>query len=302
LNCGVTQTPIFAELDPEKNEWVGLDVDFCKAISAAIFDGTIDVKYEVLSPGERFKALQDGRVDVLARVTTITLERDRMGVSFSYSNFRDEIRFAGTPRFRQCAENLDWNSGDCSDLRVCVTEKTTQFDLLTDIFPASRLHVTNSSSETVESFGNGKCNALAGGSVETSQASIQKWYSGPYDIGKSFSRESLALVTLEEDPLWSKFVNWIVVATLYAEEQGIGRATYLKMPRVDLFRPLVGDEMLRNAIRAVGSYAEIWDRNAGSNGLIREGRNLLNTYPLGPLLISDQNWDMPAVRGDPNNN
>jgi hypothetical protein len=97
LNCGITQTPIFAELDPEKNEFTGLDVDFCKAISAAIFDGTINVKYEVLSPAGRFKALQEGRVDVLARATTITLERDRMGLSFSYSNFRDQIRFAGIP-------------------------------------------------------------------------------------------------------------------------------------------------------------------------------------------------------------
>jgi hypothetical protein len=176
---------------------------------------------------------------------------------------------------------------------VCVTEATTQFLVLSEIFPPPRLYVTNSTSETVESFGHGKCNVLAGGSVEVSKASIEKWYSGPYDIGtQSFSRESLALVTLEDDPQWSKFVNWIVVATLYAEEQGITQATYLEMPRVDLFRPLIGDELFRNAIRAVGSYAEIWNRNAGSKGLEREGRNLLNTYPLGPLLLSDQNWFM----------
>lgn len=145
----------------------------------------------------------------------------------------------------------------------------------------------------MESLAKGDCNVLAGGAVEISRASIEKWYSGEYDIGtQSFSRESLALVTLEDDPLWSKFVNWIVVSTFYAEEQGITQSTYLQMPRVDLFQPLIGDEMFRNAIRAVGSYAEIWDRNAGSKGLVREGKNLLNTYPLGPLLISDLNWYM----------
>lgn len=150
-------------------------------------------------------------------------------------------------------------------------------------FPPSRLLVSKSTSENIESLGKGKCNVIAGGSVEVSKASIEQWYDGTYDIGtKSFSRESLALVTTEEDPVWSKLIYWIVVATLHAEEYGITQASCNAMPRVDLFRPLLGHEMLRDAIFAVGSYGEIWKRNA-RNLLEREGRNLLNTYPLGPL-------------------
>ncbi len=100
LNCGITHTPIFAELN-EEGEWVGLDIDFCKAISAALFDGKVEVRYQRLDPSIRFEALQKGQVDVLARVTTITMERDvkepttGAGFSFSYPNFRDRIRYAG---------------------------------------------------------------------------------------------------------------------------------------------------------------------------------------------------------------
>lgn len=122
-------------------------------------------------------------------------------------------------------------------------------------------------------------------------------YTGEYETSMtSFSRESLSLVTREDDVTWSNFVELIVTATIYADEHGITQASYLEMPRVDLFHPLIGNEMLRHAIRQVGSYAEIWDRNAASTGLEREGRNMLNALPyLGPQLISDLLWDQIAM-------
>ncbi len=198
-------------------------------------------------------------------------------------------------RYVQCAENSDWVSGDCSELAVCVTIATTQSDVLSEIFPPSHLILSDNTSENVESFGKGRCNVLAGGSVEVSSASIEEWFEGEYITSSiALSRESLALVTTEDDPLWSKFVHWVVVATLHAEEQNITQATFFEMPRVDLLRPMITDEMLRNVIRAVGSYGEIWERNAASRGLQRDGRNQLNTYPLSPLLISDQTWNKPT--------
>lgn len=195
-------------------------------------------------------------------------------------------------RYIECAENRDWTSDECSKLQICVTFSTTQHDLLSRIFPSFHLVLSDSTSENVESFSDGKCQVLAAGSVEVSKASIEKYYSGDYEIGSlSLSRESLALVTTEDDPLWSKFVNWVGIGLVYAEEKGITQETYFEMPRVDLFGPLIGDQMLRHAIRAVGSYGEIWTRNAAARGLKRDGRNELNTNPLGPMLISDLTWD-----------
>ena len=101
LSCGISPGAIFAEFDG--SEWSGLDVSFCKALSAALFDGGMYVQYHVLDPTERFQSLQGGLVDVLARTTTYTMERDILepsisqGLSFSPPNFHDEIRFAGIP-------------------------------------------------------------------------------------------------------------------------------------------------------------------------------------------------------------
>lgn len=177
---------------------------------------------------------------------------------------------------------------------VCVTKNTTQSQRLVELIDSQHILETSDTFDTVERFVNGECNAIVGGFVEIAPENILNLgYTGEYAIGHTaYSRESLALVTTEEDIVWSNFVNWVVMATIYAEEQNITSSTFQKMPRVDLFQPLVNDGMFRNVIRAVGSYAEIWDRATARQNLERKGRNLLNSLPrLGPQLYSDLLWD-----------
>jgi hypothetical protein len=197
-----------------------------------------------------------------------------------------------------CADNLDTQTGECQNLLVCVTEGTTQSQRLKEVVSAQHIVELSDTLETIERFVQGRCNAIAGGFVETAPANIASLgYSGEYEIGPTaYSRESLALVTKEDDVVWSNFVGSVVTATFYAEEHNITSATFNRMPRVDLFQPLVNDELFRNVIRAVGSYAEIWERAATSKGLERRGRNLLNALPLGPQLVSDLLWDKPSTQ------
>mmetsp|Transcript_68807 Transcript_68807/g.135091 ORF Transcript_68807/g.135091 Transcript_68807/m.135091 type:complete len:97 (+) Transcript_68807:1103-1393(+) len=96
--------------------------------------------------------------------------------------------------------------------------------------------------------------------------------------------------------MWSKFVNWVVLSTIHAEENNITQETYWQMPHVNLFGPTIDEEMLRDVIRATGSYGEIWQRHATiGNFMKREGRNLLaaNANDTNPLLRSDLFWDDP---------
>ena len=168
LKCGISSVAIFAELDPTRNEWTGLDVDFCKALSAAIFDGAVHVRYDVISPSERFLALHQGDVDVLARETTHTLERDvqepttESGFTFSPPNFFDSIRFAGSPEFVACAERLDYESDFCRDLITCVTQGTTQHEILKSSLPEQNIRTSSETSATLEDFVEGRCNTLFG--------------------------------------------------------------------------------------------------------------------------------------------
>src|SRR5664279_6091381 len=71
--CGVnTGLAGFSAADSQGN-WVGLDVDICKAIAATVLGDAKKVKWVPLNAQQRFTALQSGEVDVLSRNTTFTL-------------------------------------------------------------------------------------------------------------------------------------------------------------------------------------------------------------------------------------
>src|SRR6266487_6790371 len=82
--CGVnTGLPGFSSADAKGN-WSGFDVDFCRAIAAAIFDDPTKVKFVALTAKDRFTGLQSGEVDLLSRNTTWTLSRDTaLGLNFT---------------------------------------------------------------------------------------------------------------------------------------------------------------------------------------------------------------------------
>ena len=103
LRCGVSRQAGFADFDPSTQVWTGYDVDYCRAIAAALFDGVTNVEFVTLTSLQRFTALQNGNVDVLCRVTTATASRDVFlpevgtGFTFTQTTFYDGLAFGGVP-------------------------------------------------------------------------------------------------------------------------------------------------------------------------------------------------------------
>src|SRR5882724_12356701 len=83
VQCGVTEgVPGFSKLNAN-NDWEGLEVDFCRAVAAAIFNDPKAVRFTTTTAEDRWKALSSGQVDVLARTSTWTMQRDTtLGVTF----------------------------------------------------------------------------------------------------------------------------------------------------------------------------------------------------------------------------
>ena len=131
---------------------------------------------------------------------------------------------------------------------------------------------------------------IAGGVVDVSLTSIRSaGYDGDYQTGTSrYSKDPLAMVTRQDDPQFSKFVFWVVSALFYAEESGIDQSTASLMPSVTLFGSLYID-MFVNAVAAVGSYGEIYKRQA-QNDVPRGGLNEVNVDLSGP-----QHYPFPGV-------
>ena len=193
--------------------------------------------------------------------------------------------------FAACADSLDVISVSCRDLKICVIEDTTFENRLFELFPERLIEPKGSWSTIVDGLSNGDCNAVAGGVSDISLTSIRtNGYVGRYQTGGNrYSKDPLAVVTRQVDgDDWFKFVYWVVSALFYAEEEGITSETWQQMPLPPFFGAELAS-MFQNAVREVGSYAEIYQRNAEAEAS-RGGLNTINPGMSGP-----QHYPLPGI-------
>src|SRR5262249_50297621 len=115
--AGSDPLPGFAQLSPE-GRWTGFDVDFCRAVAAAIFGDPGALEFRPLSGDARFAELQTGEVDVVARDAAWTMRRDtRYGARYVAPMFYDGQGF-------MVPTTLDVVSAyQLDNLRVCVLDE-----------------------------------------------------------------------------------------------------------------------------------------------------------------------------------
>src|ERR1700748_608404 len=159
LNCGANgQLPGFGLPDAQGN-WTGLDVDFCRAVAAAIFNDPSKVKFVALTAKDRFTALQSGDVDVLARNTTwISSRETQLGLHATGPNYYDGQGFI-------VRKALKVNSAlELSDASVCVQQGTTTELNLADYFRANRMKLKSVTfaqlDEALKAYDTGRCDAF----------------------------------------------------------------------------------------------------------------------------------------------
>src|SRR5271157_3821571 len=146
LICGVNEgLPGFSFVD-ERGAWTGFDVDFCRALAAAIFGNPNKARLVPLSADERFQALKDGKIDVLSRNSTWTMGREtEYGLTFVGVTYYDGQGFL-LPRA----------------LRVCVLSGTTTIDNLADFFSINHMALqtvaVGSTDELTKAYDSGRCN------------------------------------------------------------------------------------------------------------------------------------------------
>ena len=158
LNCGANGTLAGFGLPDAQGKWTGLDVDFCRAIAAAVLNDAEKVKYIPLSAKDRFTALQSGEVDVLARNTTWTSSRDTsLGLNFTGVNYYDGQGF-------MVRKALKVNSAlELNGASVCVQQGTTTELNLADYFGANKMQLKSvtfaTANEAVKAYDAGRCDA-----------------------------------------------------------------------------------------------------------------------------------------------
>ncbi len=281
VQCGVnTGLPGFGNPD-SSGKYTGFDVDYCRAVSAAIFGDPDKVKYTPLDGTERFPALQSGEIDLLVRNTTWTMSRDTtLGFTFAGVNYYDGEGFM----VRKSANIA--HVKDLDGATICVQGGTDTVTGLADYFKKNNLKYTplviDKLADVNAAYDSGRCDALT--TDRSGLAANRLQMSKPDDhiiLPEIISQEPLGPVVRNNDVPWFKVVEWTHYALLDAEFLGVTQANVddMKANSQDsaVQRLLgVGDndfgksiglskDWAYNIIKALGNYGEIYDRNLGPN-------------------------------------
>jgi general L-amino acid transport system substrate-binding protein len=297
LNCGVhTGLAGFAAPD-DKGNWTGLDVDYCKAIAAAVLGDASKVKYVPLTAKERFTALQSGEIDVLNRTTTWTMSRDsQLGLSFAGVNYYDGQGF-------MVKKSLNVKSAkELNGATVCVQTGTTTELNLADYFKANKMTykpvVFEKVDEALQAYQAGRCDAYT--TDASGLYSVRIKQANPADhivLPDIISKEPLGPSVRQGDSQWFTIVKWVHFALLNAEELGITQANVDQMasstnPEIKRFVGKEGDfgknigldnEWAVRIIKAVGNYGESFERNVGKGSRLNIARGLNNLWNKGGI-------------------
>src|SRR5690349_10819855 len=297
LICGANGTLAgFGLPDPQGN-WTGFDVDFCRAIAAAIFNDPTKVKFIPLTAKDRFTALQSGEVDVLARNTTWTSSRDtQLGLNFAAINYFDGQGF-------MVRKQLKVNSAlELGDAAVCVQQGTTTELNLADYFRANKMTLNTvtfaTATEAVKAYDAGRCDAyttdasgLAGELLRLANVNDH------VILPEIISKEPLGPAVRHGDDQWFDVVKWTHFAMVNAEELGVTKANVddqLKSDNPDVKRLLgtegkhgeglgLTNDWAVRIIKHVGNYGEAFERNVGQGSPLKIARGLNALWNKGGL-------------------
>ena len=299
LVCGVN-TNLAGFGAPQGDTWVGFDADFCKALAAALFDDPNKVEWRPLSTQERFTAVQSGEVDVLFRNTTWTISRDTsVGMDFGPTTFFDGQGFM-TP-VSKGAKTIE----DLAGATICVQTGTTTELNLNDAFAARGLQFTpvvfDDIDATYAAYQEGRCDAVT--SDVSQLVGRRSALPTPADhaiLDTIISKEPLGPVVQQNDSQWRDVVDWVVYATMTAEELGITSKnidTFMTSKDPNVIRLLgldpqnklgqglgLTDDFAARVIRHVGNYGEIYDSNVGPDTPLNIPRTLNALWTNGGLI------------------
>ncbi len=300
LQCGVTGgMPGFASVDG-KGRWSGLFVEYCQAVSAAVLGSKEAVKVIPLADSERFEALKSGSVDILVPSLAWTLSRDsEVGALSAGTLFHDGQAFL-VHRGDAVASVFELSGSS-----ICVLSGTSAEQGLVDFFRARQMKyqlvVSEKWPELVKSYETGGCTLLT---ADLSLLAIERSrMDGPSDhllLPELISKEPLGPMVREGDDNWFRIARWTLMALVAAEELNVTAAsadTARQSPVLETRRllgadqsqgpvlGLSGDWALR-AIRQVGSYGEIFERNLGLKSPLRLERGYNALWNRGGLMYA----------------
>jgi len=297
LQCGSNPGLAGFGLPDDRGQWTGFDIDFCRAVAAAVFNDVTKVKFIPLTAKDRFTALQSGEIDVLAHNTTWTQSREvGQGLLFTGVTYYDGQGFL-------VHRKLNISSAlELSGASVCVQQGTTTELNLADFFRTHEMKYEPvdfaTSDEALKAYESGRCDAYT---TDASALFAQRIkLANPEDhvvLPEIISKEPFSPVVRQGDVQWFNLVKWVNFAMLDAEEDGVTSKNVDEMAKSEdpEIRRLLGLEgnfgeglglsrdWVYRIIKLVGNYGEVFDRNLGDGSKLKIKRGLNALWSKGGI-------------------
>jgi len=300
LTCGVNPSLAGFSAQDADGKWVGFDIDFCRAVAAAIFGDPEKVEYIPVSTADRFDALASGKFDLLSRNSTWTMQREAgLGLTFVGVTYYDGQGFM-LPRSKGVFSSLELDGS-----KVCVQAETTTAPNLADYFEANNMAyeevLTESASETLQTYKDSGCDVVTS---DISQLYAERLSLPNKDdhliLPDAISKEPLGPVVRQDDPAWATLVKWVLFSLVNAEELGVGLDTIDEALGSDkpAVKRLVGNQgsfgeeiglsnsWAADVLRTVGNYGDIYKRNLGTDSELGIPRGLNQLWSLGGIMYA----------------
>lgn len=299
LACGVNQGLAGFATKGADGTWRGFDVDYCRAVAAAVLGDPAKVGFVPVSAAERFDVLKSGKIDMLSRNSTWTLEREGLGLLFAGIGFHDGQGFL-VLRHPDVTSPLELGGA-----KICVQAATTAPANVADFFGSSGLaygEVTVATAdEATKNLESGACDVF---STDVSALYVQKMRlaepAKAVILPDVISKEPFGPVVRADDVRWFNVVKWVNYALIGAEELGItkARADEASQSKKPMVRRFVGaegglgaalgldDGWALRAVKAVGHYGEIFEANLGSKSPLGIPRGLNQSWANGGILYA----------------
>jgi general L-amino acid transport system substrate-binding protein len=300
LRCGVNEgLPGFANPD-SKGNWSGFDVDFCRALAAVILNDPSKVRFTPTSAKVRFTALQSGEFDLLSRNTTWSMSRDvQLGLEFIGVTYYDGQGFL-VPKKLKVTSAKQLNGAT-----VCTNTGTTTELNLADYFRSNNLKYKiiafEKNAEVLAAYDAGRCDAYTtdASGLYAERLKLKK----PEDhiiLPEIISKEPLGPAINHGDQQWGDVVRWTLFALINAEELGVTSKNVdqmLKSTNPEIRRLLgvegafgeslgLTNDFAMRAIRKVGNYGEIFERNVGQGSPLKIKRGLNALWNKGGVMYA----------------
>lgn len=302
LLCGVNTGLLGFALKGDDGKWAGFDVDYCKAVATAVLGDASKVEFVPATTSDRFEKLKSGAVDILARNTTWTMEREtNTPLRFVGVSYHDGQGFVVN-------KSIGVNSiYKLSQAAICFLSGTTTEANVADFFKAKDMTYAAVTYGTIDelvaafqSSGDVKCDAYTADQSQLYAVRLKMAKPEDYVIlPEVISKEPLGPAVRQGDEQWFNIARWTLFALINAEElelRGVGVEEALKTATQPDLRRLVGLDgtfdadmgldaaWAARAISAVGNYGEVFERNLGKGSKLGIERGLNAPWNKGGIL------------------